>query len=36
VKKINTTVQKLEMEIEAIKKAQTKEILEIENLGKRT
>ena len=33
---MNKTVQSLKVEIEAIKKAQTEEILEKENLGKRT
>ena len=36
VKEMNKTVQDLKMEIEAIKKTQTEEILEMENLGKRT
>jgi hypothetical protein len=36
VKKINETVQDLKVEIEAIKKTQTEEILKMENLGKRT
>ena len=33
---MNKTVQDLKMKIEAIKKTQTKEILEMENLGKIT
>jgi predicted nucleic acid-binding Zn-ribbon protein len=36
VKRMNKTIQDLKMEIEAIKKTQTKEILEIENLGRKT
>ena len=36
MKEINKTVQDLKVEIEAIKKKQTEEILEMENLGKRT
>ena len=36
VKEMNKTVQDLKMEIEAIKKTQTEEILEMENLGKIT
>ena len=36
IKEMNKTVQDLKMKIEAIKKTQTKEILEMENLGKRT
>jgi len=36
VKEINKAVQDLKVEIETIKKTQTEEILEIENLGKRT
>jgi hypothetical protein len=34
VKKINKTTQYLKVEIEAIKKAQTESIPEMENLGK--
>ena len=33
---MNKTVQDLKMEIEAINKTQTQEILEMENIGKRT
>lgn len=33
---MNKTLQDLKMEIKAIKKAQTEEILELENIGKRT
>lgn len=36
VKEMNKTVQDLKREIEAIMKTQTKGILEMENLGKRT
>ena len=36
VKEINKTVQELKVKIEAIKKTQPEEILEMENLGKRT
>jgi predicted nucleic acid-binding Zn-ribbon protein len=36
VKDMNKTVQDFKREIEAIKKTQTEEILEMENLGKRT
>jgi hypothetical protein len=36
VKEMNTTVQDLKIEIEAIKRTQTEGILEMENLKKRT
>lgn len=36
MKKINKTVQDLKVEIEPTKTKQTEEILEMENLGKRT
>jgi hypothetical protein len=36
VKEIKKTVQDLKEEIEVIKKTQSEEILEMENLGKRT
>jgi hypothetical protein len=36
MKEMNKTVQDLKVEIEAIKKTQTEEILEMENLGTRT
>ena len=36
VKEMNKTVQDLKMEIEAIKKTQSEEILEMENLENRT
>ena len=36
MKKINKSVQDLKVEIEAIKKTQSEEILEMENLEKRT
>jgi hypothetical protein len=35
VKEINKTVQDLKVEIESLKKTQTEEILEIENIGKK-
>jgi hypothetical protein len=35
VKDMNYIVQEMKMEIETIKKTQTEEILEVENIGKR-